>query len=207
MKRFFDLFISAAALLVLSPLFLVASLAVLLDDGAPIIYRQERVGRGNKIFTIYKFRTMKNGTRIAATNDLAQAGECTTRVGAFLRRTSIDELPQLVNIVNGDMSLVGPRPLIAQETEIRALRESYGVYSVRPGLTGLAQINGRDCVGIEEKAALDRRYVSERTLSLDARILFKTVGLVLRGEGVADGGASVPAEAESESAERASVDG
>lgn len=176
----------------LSPLFLAVSLAVLICDGTPVIYRQERVGRNNKTFTIYKFRTMKNGTRIAATGELTETADRTTRLGSFLRRTSIDELPQLVNIVNGDMSLVGPRPLIPQETEIRALREEYGVYCVRPGLTGLAQVRGRDCVGVEEKAALDRQYVDQKSILLDIKIIIKTIGLVLRGDGIFDG--PLPAE-------------
>ena len=128
MKRIFDFIVSILALIFLSPLFLVVSVAILITDGSPVLFRQERVGKDNKIFTVYKFRTMRNGTGDIATAELKDADEKITKTGRILRLTSIDELPQLFNILNGTMSLVGPRPLIPAEKEIRELREKYGVY-------------------------------------------------------------------------------
>ncbi len=187
MKRFFDFCASLILLIILSPLFLIVSLIIIIDDGMPVIFSQTRVGRGNELFSIYKFRTMKNGTRNVASGNLEESGECITKSGRFLRKTSIDEFPQLVNILTGKMSFVGPRPLIPEETEIRALREKYNVYSVRPGMTGLAQINGRDNLTVEEKAEFDRQYVENRTLLLDIKIMFKTVFAVLTGKDVVEG--------------------
>lgn len=187
MKRFFDFCASLILLIILSPLFLIVSLIIIIDDGMPVIFSQTRVGRGNELFSIYKFRTMKNGTRNVASGNLEESGECITKSGRFLRKTSIDEFPQLVNILTGKMSFVGPRPLIPEETEIRALREKYNVYSVRPGMTGLAQINGRDNLTVEEKADFDRQYVENRTLLLDIKIMFKTVFAVLTGKDVVEG--------------------
>lgn len=187
MKRFFDFFASLILLIVLSPLFLIVSLIIIIDDGVPVIFSQPRVGKGNELFNIYKFRTMKNGTRNVASGNLEESGDCITKSGRFLRRTSIDEFPQLVNILTGKMSFVGPRPLIPEEKEIRELREKYNVYSVRPGMTGLAQINGRDNLTDEEKAEFDRQYVEKHTIMLDIEIMFKTVFAVLTGRDVVEG--------------------
>lgn len=188
LKRLFDIFASLAAIVVLSPLLAVIVLAILLDDGAPVIYRQNRVGKGNELFSIMKFRTMKRGTRTAATAELAEAQDCITRTGKILRKSSFDELPQLFQILSGKMSVVGPRPLIPEEEEIRALREQYNVYSVRPGITGLAQINGRDNLTDAQKALYDKEYVENQSLWFDFKILLKTVMVVLRRENVVDGG-------------------
>ncbi|MBP3441801.1 MAG: sugar transferase [Clostridia bacterium] len=180
LKRIFDFVVSIFALIFLSPLFLVVSLAILITDGAPVLFKQERVGKDNKLFTVYKFRTMRNGTGDVATAELTDANEKITKTGKLLRLTSIDELPQLFNILNGTMSLVGPRPLIPAEKEIRELREQYGVYSVRPGITGYAQINGRDNIDDETKALLDKEYVEKQSFMFDLKIIFKTFMKVLK---------------------------
>ncbi len=186
MKRIFDLTVSIFALIFLSPLFLAVSLAILITDGSPVLFRQERVGKDNKIFVVYKFRTMRNGIGDIATAELSDANEKITKTGKFLRLTSIDELPQLFNILNGTMSLVGPRPLIPAEKEIRELREKYGVYSVRPGITGYAQINGRDNIDDETKALLDKEYVEKQSFWFDLQIIFKTFIKVIKRSDIKD---------------------
>ncbi len=189
MKRFFDFLFSLLALIVLSPVILMLSLLVLISSGRPVIFKQERVGYGNKLFTIYKFRTMKDGMRQTRTEDLTEEEieNDITFIGKILRKLSLDELPQLFNILKGDMSFVGPRPLIPQEEEIRVLREKYNVYSVRPGITGWAQVNGRDFISDEQKAKLDKEYVENHSIVMDIKIMFKTVRVVLAGKDIADG--------------------
>lgn len=189
MKRFFDFICSAVALLLLSPILAVLSLLIRIYDGKNVIFRQKRIGRNGDLFEIYKFRTMKEGTRNAATSDLHESDSQVTRFGRILRKTSLDELPQLWNILKGDMSFVGPRPLIPEEKEIHELRKASGVYAVRPGITGLAQVNGRDQITIEQKVAYDEKYAKERTISMDIKIIFQTVKVVLTGEGYAEGDA------------------
>ena len=186
MKRIFDFIVSIFALIFLSPLFLVVSLAILITDGSPVLFKQERVGKDNKLFTVYKFRTMRNGIGDVSTAELTDANEKITKTGKLLRLTSIDELPQLFNILNGTMSLVGPRPLIPAEKEIRELRAQYGVYSVRPGITGYAQINGRDNIDDETKALLDKEYVEKQSFMFDIKIIFKTFMKVLKRADIKD---------------------
>ena len=187
MKRVFDFIISLFALIILSPLFLLISLIILIGDGKPVLFRQKRVGKNNELFTIYKFRTMKRGTENVASGKLENANAKITKFGRILRATSIDELPQLFNILNGTMSLVGPRPLIPEETEIRELREKYNVYTIRPGIMGWAQVNGRDTISLEQKALLDKEYVEKQSLGFDIKILIMTVLKVLRREDVNEG--------------------
>ena len=187
MKRVFDFIISLFAFIILSPLFLLISLTILIGDGKPVLFRQKRVGKNNELFTIYKFRTMKRGTENVASGKLENANAKITKFGRILRATSIDELPQLFNILNGTMSLVGPRPLIPEETEIRELREKYNVYTIRPGITGWAQVNGRDNISLEQKALLDKEYVEKQSLGFDIKILVMTVLKVLRREDVNEG--------------------
>lgn len=187
MKRVFDFIISLFALIILSPLFLLISLIILIGNGKPVLFRQKRVGKNNELFTIYKFRTMKRGTENVASGKLENANAKITKFGRILRATSIDELPQLFNILNGTMSLVGPRPLIPEETEIRELREKYNVYTIRPGITGWAQVNGRDNISLEQKALLDKEYVEKQSLGFDIKILIMTVLKVLRREDVNEG--------------------
>lgn len=188
MKRIFDFTVSLLLIIILFPLLLIIGIVIAADSGRPVIYRQYRVGKDNKLFFIYKFRTMNTNTPIAATGELAGAENYITRSGRFLRKTSLDELPQLFNVLAGDMSFVGPRPLIPEEKEIRNLRREYGVYSVRPGITGLAQVNGRDKLTDKEKALFDKEYVDKQSFLLDIKILFKTVMVVLKRENISDGG-------------------
>ena len=188
MKRVFDFTVSLLLIIILSPLFLLISLIILIDAVCPGIFRQYRVGKDNKLFYIYKVRTMKNNTRNAAKCELEESESCITASGRLLRKTSLDEMPQLFNVLRGDMSFVGPRPLIPEEKEIRALRKEYNVYSVRPGITGLAQVNGRDKLSIEEKALFDKEYIDKQSLWLDFKILLKTVSVVLKRENIAEGG-------------------
>lgn len=188
MKRIFDFTVSLLMLIILSPVFLIVSLLILFDAGTPVIFKQYRVGKDNKLFYVYKFRTMKNNTRNTSTDDLKEAESCITKSGRILRKTSLDELPQLFNILIGNMSFVGPRPLIPEEKEIRKLRAEYNVFSVKPGMTGLAQVNGRDMLSIEEKALFDKEYVEKQSFWFDIKIMFKTVIVVLRRENISEGG-------------------
>lgn len=188
MKRFLDILLSLVAIIVLSPLMLVISLIIIIDDGLPVIFKQDRVGRGDQLFKIRKFRTMKNGAPNISTADFEKSDEFITRSGRFLRKTSLDELPQLFNVLNGTMSFIGPRPLIPEENHIREIRRKYGVYAVRPGLTGWAQVNGRDCLSDEEKAEFDREYIERQSLAFDAKIFFRTILVVLTGKDVVEGG-------------------
>jgi O-antigen biosynthesis protein WbqP len=178
MKRAFDLTMSIFALLLLSPLLGMVALVVLLDDGAPVVFRQNRVGKGNALFKLYKFRTMRRETRNAGFHEM-RGTDCFTRTGKWLRKLSLDELPQLLNILKGQMSFVGPRPLIPEEGEIRKMREAAGIYAVLPGLTGWAQVNGRASVTDDEKVVLDKEYIERQSFPLDMRILVKTFVQVL----------------------------
>lgn len=187
MKRAFDFTVSLLLIIILLPVFLLVSLIVLIDAGTPVIFRQYRVGKDNKLFYIYKFRTMRKNTRNAATAELTDADKFITKSGKILRKTSLDELPQLFNVLIGDMSFVGPRPLIPEEKEIREIRKEYNVYSMRPGITGWAQINGRDSLSIEEKALFDKEYIDKQSISFDIKILIKTVSVVLKRENIREG--------------------
>ena len=153
-KRGADVLLSLLTLICLSPVYLVIALAVKLTSPGPVLFRQRRVGRGGRLFTIYKFRTMRTDTpRDTATHLLKDPARYITRVGAFLRRSSLDELPQFFNVLRGDMSIVGPRPALYNQSDLIAAREAAGVNAVRPGITGWAQINGRDELPIPSKSA------------------------------------------------------
>ena len=188
-KRGADVILSLLALICLSPVYLIVALAVKLSSPGPVLFRQKRVGRGGRLFTIYKFRTMRTDTpRDTATHLLQDPSRYITRVGAFLRRSSLDELPQFFNVLKGDMSIVGPRPALYNQDDLIAAREKAGVDAVRPGITGLAQINGRDELPIPVKVRYDREYVENLSLKMDARCFFGTIWSVLRAEGVREGG-------------------
>ena len=188
-KRGADVILSLLALICLSPVYLIVALAVKLSSPGPVLFRQKRVGRGGRLFTIYKFRTMRTDTpRDTATHLLQDPSRYITRVGAFLRRSSLDELPQFFNVLKGDMSIVGPRPALYNQYDLIAAREKAGVNAVRPGITGLAQINGRDELPIPVKVRYDREYVENLSLKMDARCFFGTIWSVLRAEGVREGG-------------------
>ena len=188
-KRGADVVLSLLALICLSPVYLLVALAVKLTSPGPVLFRQKRVGRGGRLFTIYKFRTMRTDTpRDTATHLLQDPSRYITRVGAFLRRSSLDELPQFFNVLKGDMSIVGPRPALYNQDDLIAAREKAGVDAVRPGITGLVQINGRDELPIPVKVRYDREYVENLSLKMDARCFFGTIWSVLRAEGVREGG-------------------
>jgi O-antigen biosynthesis protein WbqP len=173
-----------AGLIVLSPLFLLIAIAVLLESPGPALHWSRRVGRGNRIFPMPKFRTMRIGAPDVATHLLADPDQWVTPLGGFLRRSSLDELPQLWSVVKGDMSLVGPRPALFNQDDLVALRTAAGVDTLRPGLTGWAQINGRDELPIPEKARLDREYLERMSMAFDLHILVVTAISALSGRGV-----------------------
>ena len=184
-KRLMDTVLAAAGMIVLLiPLALIAVI-IYIDDPGPVIFSQYRIGRQGKRFKVYKFRTMKQNTpKYLSTMEVENPNKYITRVGRILRKMSLDELPQLINVVKGDMSLVGPRPLISDEYEIHAMRMRFGVYSIRPGVTGLAQINGRDLVSPADKVRWDVRYLQDFGFWLDLKILIGTIPKIFDGEGV-----------------------
>ncbi|MBQ7654153.1 MAG: sugar transferase [Clostridia bacterium] len=196
MKRFLDFVFSFLLIIILSPVMLVIAVAILIFDGKPVIFYQKRVGYKNECFYIYKFRTMKNGTKEKATALLKDIDSQVTGIGKVLRRLSLDELPQLFNVLKGDMSFVGPRPLIPKEKKIRNLREQYNVFSVKPGITGLAQINGRDNITDERKALYDKEYVENHNLWMDFTILLRTFINVTKSKDVNDSCGDYVKEAE-----------
>lgn len=176
LKRMLDILFSVLLLFLLALPMCVIALAIVLDSRGGAIFRQRRVGRDGREFVCYKFRTMYMfAPNSCPKSRLGDAHRYVTPVGRFLRRTSLDELPQLFNVLVGDMSLVGPRPLVSEEGEIHVLRQRCGVYRLRPGITGLSQINGRDDIGDIEKVRLDARYARNVSLASDARIIFGTL--------------------------------
>ncbi len=184
MKRCLDLLLAATALLLLAaPLALLAALVRLTSPG-PVLYWSDRVGRNNIIFRMPKFRSMRLGTPALATHLLPEPDQYLTPIGSFLRKSSLDELPQLWSVLAGDMSLVGPRPALFNQDDLIALRTQHGVHALVPGLTGWAQINGRDELPIPEKVKLDVEYLQRRSVWFDLRILWLTLVRVFRTDGV-----------------------
>jgi O-antigen biosynthesis protein WbqP len=184
-KRLVDIVVAGIALLLLAlPIALVA-LAVKLTSPGPVLYWSDRVGRGNRIFRMPKFRSMRIDTPQVATHLLASPERWLSPIGSFLRRSSLDELPQLWSVLTGDMSLVGPRPALFNQADLIELRTRRGVHVLRPGITGWAQVNGRDELPIPGKVDFDAWYLEHRSLALDARILLLTVRKVLGQHGVA----------------------
>lgn len=184
MKRLFDLLLAlAASVLLLIPCLLVG-LAVRLTSPGPALYWSERVGRNNVLFRMPKFRSMRIDTPVVATHLLTNPDDWLTPIGSFLRKSSLDELPQLWNILRGEMSFVGPRPALYNQHDLIALRTENGVHALRPGLTGWAQINGRDEIPLKRKAALDTHYLQHQSLLFDLKILWLTALKVLRRDGV-----------------------
>ena len=184
MKRIFDLLAALGLILTFAPLFLLVVLVVRLTSVGPVLFRTQRVGQGNKLFTMYKFRTMRIDTPQLATHLLREPDQFLTPIGKLLRRTSLDELPQLVNVLHGDMSMVGPRPALFNQDDLITMRTDRGVHELTPGITGWAQVNGRDELPIPEKVKLDEWYLKNRSLWLDFKILGMTVFKVIRKEGV-----------------------
>lgn len=191
-KRLIDIILSLIALVVLLPLFCLISVAIKFDSKGPILFKQKRVGIHKSYFYILKFRTM----RVDAPNDcpthlLEEPDKWITRVGKFLRRTSLDELPQLWNILVGHMSFIGPRPALWNQYDLIEERDKYGANDVRPGLTGWAQINGRDELPIEIKARLDGEYVEKISFMMDLKCFIRTIISVLKADGIIEGGTGV----------------
>ena len=187
-KRILGLLLSLLALVVLSPLLLILSAIVRLTSPGPVFFRQRRVGIGKTHFMIYKFRTMRiDAPKDQPTHLLKDPSAYITPVGRFLRRSSLDELPQLLNIIKGEMAVVGPRPALWNQFDLIAERDKYGANDVRPGLTGWAQINGRDELPIDVKARLDGEYVKRMSFGFDLRCIVGTVVKVLRSEGIVEG--------------------
>lgn len=185
MKRLFDVSVALLAIAVLSIPLLVVAVLVKLTSPGPIVYWSDRVGRHNRIFRMPKFRTMRVDTPAVATHLLADPKRFLTPVGPFLRKSSLDELPQLWSILVGDMSFVGPRPALFNQDDLIALRTEYGVDQVLPGLTGWAQINGRDELPIPDKVRLDAEYLQRQSFFLDLKIIFLTFLKVVRRDGIA----------------------
>lgn len=188
-KRFYDTVLSFIGLIVLSPLLLVLVIFIKLDSKGPILFKQKRIGRNKKHFYILKFRTMRIDTpKDTPTHMLENPQQWITKVGKFLRKTSLDEIPQIINILKGDMSIIGPRPALWNQYDLVEERDKYGVHRLYPGLTGYAQINGRDELPIPEKAKLDGYYVQHISLWLDIKIFFGTVVSIFKSDGVVEGG-------------------
>ncbi|MGI6539145.1 MAG: sugar transferase [Caldicoprobacterales bacterium] len=188
-KRIMDVLLSLTALIILLPVFIILAIAIKLDSKGPVFFKQKRVGKGKTHFYILKFRTMRIDTpKDVPTHLLENPEQYITRVGKFLRRTSLDELPQIWNIFVGHMSIVGPRPALWNQYDLIAERDKYGANDILPGLTGLAQINGRDELPIEVKAELDGIYVQKMSFIMDVKCFVATILKVIKHEGVVEGG-------------------
>ena len=188
-KRLIDILLSACGILVLSPVLLVLVIAIKLDSPGPVLFKQKRVGIHKTHFHILKFRTMRTDTpRDTPTHLLENPEQWITKVGGFLRKTSLDELPQIFNIFAGHMSVIGPRPALWNQFDLIAERDKYGANDVLPGLTGWAQINGRDELPIDVKARLDGEYVHNLSFAFDVKCFFGTIVSVLKHDGVVEGG-------------------
>lgn len=188
-KRGVDFVMALLGLIILSPVFLILIIAIKLDSRGPVLFKQKRVGIHKSHFQILKFRTMRIDTpKDMPTHLLQNPEQYITRVGKFLRKTSLDELPQIINILKGDMAVVGPRPALWNQYDLIEERDKYGANDIRPGLTGWAQINGRDELEIPVKAAFDGEYVKRMGPAMDIRCFFGTFISVLRGDGVVEGG-------------------
>ncbi|MGH2081289.1 sugar transferase [Aerococcus urinaeequi] len=192
LKRPLDYLISLIALVILSPIFLIIALWIKLNSKGPVFFRQKRIGQNKEIFEIYKFRSMRTDTPAdMPTHMLTDPDAFITSSGKFLRKTSLDELPQLINIIKGDMAIIGPRPALWNQYDLIEERDKYGANDVRPGLTGWAQINGRDELKIPVKAKLDGDYVQNISFFFDLKCFFGTISSVLRSDGVVEGGTRV----------------
>ena len=187
-KRAIDIVLSFCGLLVLLPLFLIISVLIKIDSKGPVLFKQRRIGKDKKEFLILKFRSMRTDTpRDVATHLLENSETHITRFGNILRKTSLDELPQLINILKGDMSIVGPRPALYNQYDLIEERDKYGANALVPGLTGWAQINGRDEIPIPKKAALDGYYAEHLSFLLDLKCFFGTIGAVLSQKDIHEG--------------------
>ena len=188
-KRAIDAMLSFVGMVVLSPLFLILVIAIKVESKGPVLFKQKRIGIHKSYFNILKFRTMYIDTpKDMPTHMLSNPEQYITKVGKFLRKTSLDELPQMINILKGDMSIIGPRPALWNQEDLIAERDKYGANDVMPGLTGWAQINGRDELEIPVKAKLDGEYVERMSFGFDVRCFFGTITSVLKHDGLVEGG-------------------
>lgn len=187
-KRLIDFFLALIGTIVLFPFFIIIGIIIFIDDPGPIFFRQKRVGKNKKLFTIWKFRTMKRNTPDIPTHLLEHPEQYITRTGKLWRKLSIDELPNIWSILIGKMALIGPRPALWNQDDLIAERDKYGANDIRPGLTGWAQINGRDELEIPVKAALDGEYVKHLSFGFDLKCFFGTIKAVFKHEGVVEGG-------------------
>ena len=187
-KRVLDIILSVIGIIILSPLLIVISICIKVTSKGPVFFKQRRIGKNKTEFIIYKFRTMRSDTpHNMPTHMLKNANSYITKVGVVLRKTSLDELPQLFNIAKGDMSIIGPRPALWNQKDLINEREKYSVNDVRPGLTGWAQVNGRDELEIPVKAKYDGEYVDKISFLFDLKIFFKTIINVFKHEGIIEG--------------------
>jgi O-antigen biosynthesis protein WbqP len=190
-KRILDFFFAFVLLIILFPLMLLVAIAIKLDSAGPVIFKQKRLGRGKACFYMYKFRTMRvNTPKNIPTHLFANSEIYITRVGGFLRRYSLDELPQLFNILKGEMSIIGPRPALWNQIDLIMERDKYNANDVLPGLTGWAQINGRDTISIKDKAKFDGIYVKQMGFWMDIKCFIGTIVIVLKSRDVLEGGTS-----------------
>lgn len=188
-KKVMDVILAFIGIIILSPFFLIVVIAIKIDSRGPVLFKQKRVGIHKTYFNILKFRTMRIDTpRDTPTHLLEDPEQWITKVGKFLRKTSLDELPQIFNIVDGTMAIIGPRPALWNQYDLIAERDKYGANDVIPGLTGWAQINGRDELSIEVKAKLDGEYIEKMGLMMDMKCFFRTIIPVIKSHGVVEGG-------------------
>lgn len=188
-KRLIDFILALLGLIVLSPIFLILVVSIKLDSPGPVFFKQKRFGKNKKIFNILKFRTMRIDTpKDTPTHLLENPDQWITKVGKFLRKTSLDELPQIINILVGEMSIIGPRPALWNQTDLIDERDKYGANDIPAGLTGWAQINGRDELPIEVKARLDGEYAKKMSFIMDVKCFFGTIVSVVKSDGVMEGG-------------------
>lgn len=203
-KRIIDRFLALIGLIILSPFFLLLMLVIKMDSRGPIFFKQKRVSIHKKHFNILKFRTMRIDTpKDTPTHLLKNPEQYITKVGRFLRKTSLDELPQIINILKGDMAIVGPRPALWNQYDLIAERDKYGANDILPGLTGWAQINGRDELPIDVKARLDGEYVKKMSFGMDLKCILGTLVSVVKQDGVVEGGTGEIARKENDKANRA----
>lgn len=188
-KRLIDIVLSGIGLIILAVPMLIVAILIRCEDPGPVIFKQKRIGKNKKLFNLYKFRSMKMDTpHDMPTHMLSNPEQYILKVGGFIRKTSIDELPQLLNIFKGDMSIIGPRPALWNQDDLVAERDKYGANDIKPGLTGWAQINGRDELEIPVKAKLDGEYVEKMSFLFDYKCFFGTIKSVLKHDGVVEGG-------------------
>lgn len=190
MKRGFDILSSLIAIVLFSPILLALAMIVKCTSPGPILFKQRRIGKDNQEFMIYKFRTMRIDTPNVATHLLKNPEQYITPIGKFMRKTSLDELPQLFNILKGEMSVVGPRPALYNQYDLIEMRTKVNVHTVRPGLTGLAQVSGRDELENEQKVYFDQQYIQKQSFFFDLKLIFLTVVKVFKSEGVVEGATS-----------------